>query len=186
MSTALRLTVDQYDTMVAAGAFANIGSRVELIYGELREMSPQGPPHTRALTYLTRWSIENTKAGEVDVRVQMPVAITEFDSEPEPDLVWSKPLTNNDAHPCAADVMLLIEVGDATLRNDLREKARLYARAAVADYWVIDLPTRSVHTFREPSSQGFALRETLRQGYVYPLAFPHVQLSVDELFQALL
>lgn len=184
MSTALRLTVEEYDAMVANGAFERLGDRrVELWYGELREGLPPGPPHTRALTYLNRWSVENTRSGEVDIRVQSPIAIPEFDSVPEPDLVWCRTLTTNDRHPSPGDVFLVVEVGVATLRNDLREKARLYARASIADYWVVDLLARKVHVSRQPSKEGFALHETFEVGDVCPLAFPEVRLSVGELFR---
>lgn len=183
MSTALRLTVEEYDAMVASGAFERLGDRrVELWYGELREMASQGPVHSRAIAFLNRWSVRNTDENLVEVRVQSPIAIPEFDSEPEPDVVWSSP-SLVDRHPSPAEIMLIIEVSVATLRNDLREKARLYARASIADYWVVDLLARKVHVYRKPSKEGFALHETFEVGDVCPLAFPEVRLSVGELFR---
>ena len=88
MSTNLKLTVAEYDQMIATGAFDRLDKRAELIQGELREINPAGPMHEVILCFLTRWSTENTSASVVLVRVQMSVGIPALDSVPEPDLSW--------------------------------------------------------------------------------------------------
>ena len=60
MSTALKLTIQEYDQMIARGTFVGIPIKIELIHGELREMNPAGPVHEDYIDYLTRWSIEST------------------------------------------------------------------------------------------------------------------------------
>jgi hypothetical protein len=88
-------------------------------------MSPQGAPHGRIVSWLTRWSTNNTSASAVEVRIQLPLLIPEFDSEPEADCVWAAASRPHDRHPMAGEVLLLIEVGDTRIHDDLHEMAEL-------------------------------------------------------------
>ena len=90
-SSALRLTLEDYNRMVADDAFRPLGHRrIELIYGELREVTPPGPSHAEAVDRLVRWTTNNTSEREVRLRVQNPLEMPQFDSAPEPDIVWAK------------------------------------------------------------------------------------------------
>lgn len=182
MSAILRISIDEYHAMIARGAFNDLrGRHIELIHGELREMSPQGPWHSEALTFLDEWTTE-VVGQSVRKRLQMPISLPDLDSEPEPDLVWAKRQSYRGGHPGAADVFLLIEVAVSSLREDLGENVELYAQAGIADYWVVDLVNRVVHVFRQPSAAGYAVHEQISAGEVSPLAFPEVKLALAELF----
>ena len=86
--------------MIECGAFdPRRERRIELIYGELREMSPPGPTHEDLVDWLARWSMENTKKEEVRVRVQNSIGLPELDSAPQPDIAWVKPKNYRDALP---------------------------------------------------------------------------------------
>lgn len=184
MNTLLKLSFADYERMIAAGSFDPLGDRrIELIYGELREMTPPGPTHAEMVSRLNRWSIKNTDERVVSVRVQDPIGIPEFASGPQPDVVWAKAKNYAKRYPRPADVLLLIEVALSSLDNDLTEKAEIYARSRIADYWVVNLEDFCVEVFRRPGSKGYRDRQAYQVGEdIHPLAFPKVELSVGPLF----
>ena len=184
MSTLLRLTLDEYDAMIADGAFDSLRDRrIELIHGELREMSPTGPDHACAVDWIGQWSVYSPPKGQVRVRIQNPIGIPTSDSEPEPDICWVKPGKYRQRHPRPEEVLLLIEVADSSLEFDMGEKAELYAAAGIADYWIVNLLGRCVEVFRQPAGGKYTNHTTHPMGReIHPLAFPDVALSTTELF----
>ncbi len=183
MSTTLRISIDEYHAMISRGAFNDLrGRHIELIHGELRAMSPQGPWHSKALRRLIKWS-RSLPLDAMELSVQSPITIESLDSEPEPDIVWLKAQAYDNRHPGPEDVLLLIEVAYSTLREDLGENAELYAQAGISDYWVVDLANRVVHIFRQPKAVGYAVHEQFTAGEMSPLAFPHLKLAWAELFE---
>ena len=88
MSTALRLTVEQYDRMVDQGAFDNLCKKIELIRGEIQSMNPAGPRHDGVIEYLTDWSTASIDRESMSVRIQSGLSLPEVESRPEPDLLW--------------------------------------------------------------------------------------------------
>lgn len=84
ISTIARLTIDEYDRMINSGVFEN--RRIELIHGELREMSPIGVPHEYAVDELNEWSIQNVPLDRVRVRIQHSIGLPELNSVPQPDV----------------------------------------------------------------------------------------------------
>ena len=185
MSTALRLTLDEYDQMIADGAFDSLRDRrIELIHGELRELTPPGPDHSCAVDWINRWSLLHPpSSAKIVVRVQNPIGIPHADSEPQPDVCWVKPGKYRQRHPRPEQVLLLIEVADSSLDSDMGEKADLYAAAGIADYWVVNLSGRCVEVFRQPAGGKYADHTTHPMGReIRPLAFPDVVLSTTELF----
>lgn len=188
MSTALRLTLDDYDRMIAEGAFDALrDKKIELIYGELREMTPPGPSHSQAVSRLNRWSHESTTEAEATIRIQDPIGIPELDSAPQPDVVWARPKDYGQRHPRPRDVLLLIEVSDSSLDYDLGEKAAVYAQAGIKDYWVVNIPDFCVEVFRQPKRGRYLEHRTFNVGeQVEPLAFPKLRLSVSGLFSGTL
>ena len=118
--------------------------------------------------------------GRANVRVQLPFAAGD-DSLAEPDLAVVAPDRNKNAHPDRA--FLIIEVADSSLKLDRQEKAELYAHAGVPEYWVVDLAGRIIERHSEPSAGTCARVRPFRSGEtVSPLAFPDVELRVDEVF----
>ncbi|MBM4443187.1 MAG: Uma2 family endonuclease [Candidatus Rokubacteria bacterium] len=176
-------TVDEYHRMADAGVFGP-DERVELIEGEIIQMSPIGPRHAGCVINLTRMLITRLADRAVVSPQGNPVVIRPR-SEPQPDalVLRSRAVSYSRAHPTPDDVLLAVEVSDTTTRFDRIVKARLYARAGIAEYWLVDVGTECIDVFRSPTGEAYA--ETTRAGrgaVVAPLAFPEVTLAVDDLF----
>jgi Uma2 family endonuclease len=122
---------------------------VELLEGWLVYKMPKNPPH-RATTKLTRNALETIISADWYVDTQEPITL--IDSEPEPDVVIVRGNTRDylDRHPGAEDITLIIEVSDTTLERDRTSKKRLYARAGIPVYWIINLPEQQIEVYSEP------------------------------------
>jgi Uma2 family endonuclease len=186
MSTVTHLTIAEYDRMIAAGVFEpREQNRLELIYGELREMTPIGSEHEVILDYLTEWSFSQLPKRKVWVRVQNSIGIPALDSAPEPDLAWVARRDYRRGRPTADDVLLVIEVSESTLRFDLGRKAKLYAAAGISDYWVVDVANHSIVVHRDPAGGGYREVRTYRESdELYPLHVPEVKLCPARLWRA--
>ncbi len=183
MSIGLRLTAKEYDQMIAKGAFDGIHRRIELIRGELREMSPAGPVHEDYIDFLNRWSMQVTSSADCVVRVQSSIDLD--DSRPEPDVTWLKPGRYAARRPQADDVLLLIEVADSSLPSDLTEKADLYAEFGVAEYWIVDVRGKCIHVFTQPDGSAYSQRTAVAcPSPISPRCKPDAKLNTGELFIA--
>jgi Uma2 family endonuclease len=143
-----RFSVEQYHQMVRLGILGD-DDPVELLEGWLVYKMPKNPPH-RATTKLTRNALEAIISEDWYVDTQEPVTL--IDSEPEPDVVIVRGNTRDylDRHPGAQDIALVIEVSDTTLERDRTSKKRLYARAGIPVYWIINLPEQQIEVYSEP------------------------------------
>jgi Uma2 family endonuclease len=185
MSTATRITLAEYERMIAEGKFEGglNRPRVELIDRELREMSPINWQHVMVVAVLTEWSNMNLPAGRVWVCPQSPIGVPERDSAPEPDLAWVQRKDYSPGHPAQPDILLVVEVADSSLSYDRGEKADLYASAGITDYWVVNIPDRCVEVFRKPEGGRYRSHEVFKApGEIRPLAFPQIVLPVELLF----
>lgn len=183
MSTALRLTLQDYDDMVAAGLFdGKCRRRVEFIRGEIREMSPIGPEHAQAVSWLTRWSIENVPREKGEVRIQSSLRIPLLESVPEPDVAWYRPGSYGKRHPQAEDLLLLIEVADSSFTYHRAEKAELYAEAGIAEYWIVDVCQACIEIHRDPRDGHYASLRTVTDDEIAPLCRPQTMLRAGALF----
>ena len=184
MSTALRLTLDDFDRMIEQGVFDETRDRrIELINGELREMSPPGPSHEDVIDLLTDWSTANVPRERVRVRVQNSIGIPPSESAPQPDVAWVERKSYRRRRPLPAEVLLVIEVADSSLGDDRFVKGPMYAAAGIAEYWIANLPGRCIEVHRDPRNGKYTdLRSyTLGEG-VSPVAFPDLELPVALLF----
>jgi Uma2 family endonuclease len=164
----------EYDQLVESGAFE--GEHVELLWGVIVPMSPQGAPHSWSIGVLTRHFAKRLP-DTVDVRVQMPFAAGPL-SEPEPDLVLA-PLTDESRvrHPETA--WLVVEVARTSHRID-RKKLALYAAAGVPETWIVDLVAEHVEVHSDPHAGRYRSKITVgRGGTLVPTAFPDAALAVD-------
>ena len=186
MSTATRFTVAEYDRMIEGGVFADRhDEKLELIYGEIRTMTPPGPLHESAVDWLTEWSVRSVDLQRIRVRVQNTVGIPALDSVPLPDIVWVRRQSYRQQRPTVDDVLLVIEVSHSSLPHDQGEKLSLYARAGVREYWIVNLEHLVVEVYREPSGDTFRQQERFPAGqHVTPLAQADISLDVDQLMKA--
>jgi hypothetical protein len=178
-----RFTREQYREMGRRGFFD--GKRVELIFGEVVEMSPINWPHVVGCRK-TAELLERVFAGVAWVGRADPINLTH--SDPQPDVaVFSGRFEDYTTHPTTA--LLIVEVADATLSNDLTTKAELYATANIADYWVLDVENRQLHVFRDPQPLPTGLGATAYRAHltldptdrVSPLAAPTASVLVSDL-----
>jgi Uma2 family endonuclease len=184
MSTGVRITVDEYDRMIIAGEFVPSEEHdVELIRGEIREMSPINPPHENVLERLMYWSVDNAPRGEVRVRLQHSLGLPDVDSVPQPDLAWVRLQDYSQQRPTAADVVLVVEVADGSLGFDRGVKANLYAEAGICEYWVVNVKGGTVDVYREPHEGRYREMRTFTPGEsVAPRAYPQIRLAIADLF----
>lgn len=179
-----RWTRQEYDRMAEAGVF-DPGERVQLLEGEIIAMTPQNSPHAVAIGKTER-ALERLYGPNVWVRVQMPMLI-DPDSEPEPDLavVPGQPDAYLKEHPRTA--LLVVEVADTTLALDRDRKARIYARAGIPEYWIVNLTERCLEVYRDPMTppgQPASYRAARTLGpseTIAPLAAPSTSVAVADL-----
>ncbi len=182
-----RWSREQYKKMIEAQILSP-DTRAELIDGEIFSMTPQQRKHTLAIRAAEE-ALKCAFGSESDVQVQFPLALDPF-SEPEPDLAvvpgsWRD---YRDDHPSSA--VLIIEVADTSLEYDRDRKGSLYARAGIADYWIVNLQAGRIEVFRDPTQSceapcGWSYRAFQSFGpgqYLAPLAGPNNPIAVDALF----
>ncbi|GMQ76510.1 MAG: Uma2 family endonuclease [Gammaproteobacteria bacterium] len=172
-------TRNEYDRMIEAGIF-HPESHLELIEGEVLTMTPQGSRHMTAIRLVETALREVFSIGH-DVRTQAPLALDER-SEPEPDVavVTGTPRDYRDAHPATA--VLVVEVADSTLSFDRGRKKALYARAGIAEYWIVNLDDSQLEVSRHAEGVSYAEQQTVSPGNrIAPLARPDSPIAVDDL-----
>jgi Uma2 family endonuclease len=190
MSTVVKFSYDQYQEMIRLGLFnPPEDHRVELIFGQIipkygsDAMSPINPPHEDAVDELTLWSFEVVPPGAIRLRVLNSIGVRALQSQPEPDLSWLVPGRYARERPGPERVLLLIEVSDTTLSKDRGVKSRLYARAGIQDYWIINIPGRCIEVRRDPVGSKYQDVSVFDPGQeIRPLAFPDVVLPVARIF----
>jgi Uma2 family endonuclease len=175
--TLVKWTVDEYHRMIAAGILDE--RRVELLKGEIVEMSPEGEPHayfsSEAGEYLTRLLGDRAM-----IRHSKPITLPN-NSEPEPDIAIVQRLGREylDHHPYPNNIFWLIEYSDSSLDKDVKIKTKVYAEVGILEYWVVNLRRRQLIVFRDPQDGEYASKSTLTRGMIKPFAFPDVAVSVD-------
>lgn len=155
-----RFDVDTYNRMVASGALE--GQRVELLEGLIVEMSPKSPDH---VVVLNRLMHHFATAPPLWMQVQDPIEVAS-DCEPEPDLALALRKPPRGRHLRTA--LLVVEVAVSSHQTDRGVKAKLYARALVPTYWVVDVPGRAVEVRTQPGADGYGHCEIYRQRSVVP------------------
>jgi Uma2 family endonuclease len=151
-----RLTAGEYRRMGQTGILRP-DARVELIDGEIIDMAPTGSRHAGVVRHIARL-LERAVGDAALVSIQSPVSLGEH-SEPEPDIALLQPRADfyKADHPQAADVFLIIEVADASLRYDRQIKVPLYARQGITEVWLVDLEQDGVTCYRDPARDGYRL-----------------------------
>ena len=176
-----RFTVAEYHKMIKAGIF-NEKDRIELWEGVVVKMSPKGRRHAAATDRATKVFIK-LLGDRVIVRNQNPIVLDDL-SEPEPNIVLTAPQEKEYTArlPQPPDILLVLEVADTSLKHDRDSKSTSYAKAGIAQYLVLNLRTRELIDFREPSPEGYRSHRTLRADESLDLVvFPKVKIKVAEL-----
>lgn len=153
--TKRRFTIREYQKMGESGILGE-DDRIELIAGEIVEMSPIGSQHAGHVARVQD-AVSRAVARQAIVWVQNPVDLDDY-SEPEPDLTLLRPRDDFYAsqHPRPADVLLVIEVSDSSARYDREVKLPLYAHAGIPEVWILDLAVADhIDMYRQPTANGY-------------------------------
>ncbi len=176
-------TVSEYQQMGDAGIFGG-DHRLELIEGEIVEMSPIGRRHAARVRRLINLFARRLDEDEAVVDAQNPVVLSDF-SEPQPDVTLLRPSADvyADAHPHPEDVLLVIEIADSSLAYDREVKAPLYARCGIPEVWIVDVNGAAVEIHRQPGPHGYASIESLDDldARLSPRLLPGLRLFVRDL-----
>ncbi len=174
-----RFTVDDYHRMGEAGILTE-DDRVELIEGEIVQMSPIGSRHAAVVNRIN--GLLHSEIGNIGVTsVQNPIRIDLY-GESQSDVVVLRPREDYYAlqHPLPADVLLLFEVADTSLMYDRQIKLPMYARAGIREVWLVDLEEEAIERHTEPAEKGY--RRVAQAGHgakVESLAIPSLILEAD-------
>jgi Uma2 family endonuclease len=181
-----RFSVAEYHRLIELGMLTE-DDNIELLEGYLVHKMSRNPPHDAAIQKgMKRW-LRVLPAGW-DLRVQSAITLTE--SEPEPDFAIVRGDENAylTRHPTAADIGLVVEVSDSTLPGDRDDKGRIYARAGIPCYWIVNLVDGQIEGYTSPSGPvadpKFAQRVDYRPGDSVPLILGGttvVQVAVQDL-----
>jgi Uma2 family endonuclease len=173
-------SVEDYHQMIEVGILDD--RSVELLEGDIVEMSPESPLHTDSGEGLTRY-LGRVLDGLAWVREAHPITLE--NSEPEPDIaIVTLPRSlYREKHPHPQDIYWLIEISGATLSKDLNEKRFIYARAGIQEYWVIAIHLQEVTIFRHPLDSDYQYRETCKTGEINPSVFPQITIDLSKLWR---
>jgi Uma2 family endonuclease len=166
MSTLTLFSVEEYHQMIQAGILDE-NDNVELLEGHLVHKMSRNPPHDGTIQLVSDLLREVLPPGWC-VRDQSAVTLT--GSEPEPDVCLARGTRRSflTRHPGAAEVGLVVEVSESSLAWDRTDKARIYARAGIETYWIVNLVDRQVEVYTQPTgpsaSPGYARRDDVPLG----------------------
>ncbi len=187
--TAKRFSIAEYHRLAELGFFES-DNRFELIRGEIIKMAAKGRLHSVCNSVLFG-ELYVLMAKRASVRGQEPI-ILPTDSEPEPDVVIARSRSDNyvSSHPESADIWLVIEVSDSTLKYDMTTKLSLYAESGISDYWIFNLVDIQLEMHSEPYQKprgGFdyrVKRVVLPNEVVVIPGFPDLSLDLSAVFPA--
>jgi len=191
LSTAKRFTLEEYHRLADLGFFTE-NDRIELIRGEIFEMAAKGTRHTHCCRELLE-KLAVLVAGRAKLQCQDPISLP-ANSEPEPDFAILRLREDNYrfALPSAADVLLVIEIADSTLKYDQVVKLPLYAEAGIPDYWIFNLVENHLEAYSEPyqtlqGSFGYSVKRTVLPNQAIALScFSDLSLDLSTVFSEII
>lgn len=174
-----QFTVEEYYRMAETGILAP-DERVELIEGEIIEMSPIGPRHADCVDRIAE--IIREKLGRtIYLRSQNPIRLSNY-TEPEPDITIAKRADYSARHPQGDDIYLTIEVSDSTLEKDRTLKQKIYANANIPEFWIVNLPEDVIEAYRNPAGDVYQeVRRFSREDNISPSQLPDLVLTGEEI-----
>ncbi len=175
-----KFTVSEYQRMVDSGILTE-NDRVELIRGEIIEMSPIGRRHAACVNRLVRLFTQRLGDRAI-VSPQNPVELDDT-SQPQPDVALLQPRPDfyELRHPQASDIFLLVEVADTTVEADREIKIPLYAQDSISEAWLVNINQQCIEVYQQPTSTGYQNIQIFQRGQSLSIqAFPDVEITVDE------
>ncbi|CAN5373178.1 Uma2 family endonuclease [soil metagenome] len=178
------ISVEQFHQMIEDGLFE--GRRVELIEGEVIEMSPEGSEHSFGIDILMRAIWHDVEAKNCLIRIQHMLTLSlakKIEVEPDLCIVKNKKGQYRRANPTPVDVILVVEVARRSRAYDMKFKAQLYASFNIPEYWVIDVKKECVYVHRDPDAGAY--REIVSKSgkeILSPKALRQIRVSVSQLF----
>ncbi|MEQ8819612.1 MAG: Uma2 family endonuclease [Sumerlaeia bacterium] len=174
-------SLSDYYLMIDAGILEN--RKVELIKGEIVEMSPSGNLHYLTIGRIAALFIPLTAKHGLIGYQQSGLAIPELDSEPEPDFyLISQTILDGEVKAEPEQAFLVVEVADSSLRKDRMVKLPLYARAGIAEFWIVNLAEDCIEVYRVPdrAAGAYGDQKSYRRGDRFALlAFPDFEVAAD-------
>ncbi|CAD5254280.1 MULTISPECIES: Uma2 family endonuclease [unclassified Imperialibacter] len=148
------INVEEYYKMAEVGILKT-DDRVELINGEIYEMSPIGSKHAAIVNRLAR-QLNMLFEKEATIGVQSPVRL-DNKNEPEPDISILKFRSDDysGSHPNVSDILLVIEVADSSVKYDKNVKMPFYASFGIPEYWIVDIDANAIEVFKRPGSKAY-------------------------------
>ncbi len=162
------ISVAEYHKMWEAGILGE-DERVELLNGELINMSPKGSKHAAYLGLLMNLLFPLLPE-YLALRVQDPVVLSDF-SEPEPDIAIVKRKEDFyvNAHPSGSDIYLIIEIADKSLNFDREYKRKHYAESSILVYWITNIQDEEIEIFQEPADGDYQSNWIIKKGDNIPI-----------------
>jgi Uma2 family endonuclease len=178
--TTAKWSVEDYHCMIEAGLLDD--RPVELLNGEIIEMTPEREPHANSSSEAGDY-LRDLLGSRAKVREGHPITIPSSNSEPEPDLaiVRRRDEGYRDHHPYPSDIFWLVEFSNSSLKKDLDPKAKAYAAAGIAEYWVVNLRAMELVVMRDPVEGEYRSQVTWQEATINPLAFADVSVSVSRM-----
>jgi Uma2 family endonuclease len=180
-------SLQDYHQMIETGILDE--RKVELVNGEIIEMSPEGAQHSSYCGEIAEY-LRRVLGDRAKVREAHPITLPD-NSEPEPDIavVRNRATLYRDRQPYPEDIFWLIEISNSTLAKDLGMKKDLYANAGITEYWVLNLQTSALVVFRDltisqggdSTNAGYQSETIYTNGLISPLAFPDLKIDIQQL-----
>lgn len=145
-----RFTVAEYHKLIEDGTLTE-DDNLELLEGYLVHKMARNPPHDGTLNRLTR-QLARWLPSNWQYRIQMAITLAESEPEPDAAVVRGSDRDFDVSHPTPADFGIVVEVSDSTLDADRRDKGRIYARAGIPEYWIVNLPDARIEVYTQPQS----------------------------------
>lgn len=173
------ITVEEYHKMGEIGILKEKG--LELINGEIIEMSPKGSKHSKIVKKLNKL-LAQILGDEVIISIQDPIIAGNF-SEPEPDVAILKYRDDfyGEEHPHGEDVLLVIEIGDTSIAYDRKVKLPIYAESGVPECWLIDLNKKEIYTYWQPLGNAYKFSELVREGEMVQAQYFELSIPIQEI-----